>query len=90
MGFDLRQALDAIYDPNNGLTMHERLVMICLSIHAHETGTCQLNIRTIARECSITDRDANHALHGLLKKGWIGIKALDKGVYTIVCRLPGV
>lgn len=80
--FNLVHAIRAIFDAENGLNQHERLVMACLSRRADSTGECYPSITRISEECAISRPTAIKAINGLIEKGWLSAKK-QRGSTTI-------
>lgn len=70
MGYSSMQTVKEVLHDRT-LTIHEKMVMICLAQHADENGQCFPSVRTIATLCSISRPTAIKALRSLEQKGWI-------------------
>src|SRR5690606_7083939 len=75
--FSLVAAIRAIFDPENGLSEHERIVAACLCRHADAWGESFPSVATIARECAISQNTARRALAGLERAGWLAVVRRD-------------
>lgn len=88
MGYSLAQIFQAVYEPDNGLTCYERLVMLCLARHADKNGRCYPSIPLIARECGISESTARRAIKGLKAKRWLSVVRKDGEANTYTCTIP--